>query len=94
MKKRDYSLVRDGKYRRKAIMQRAWAEMKWNSHLKWFSFSKALKNAWAAAREAMEEYQDSIKPQEPVFHKKEGNVLKAFFAGNHADYVNRDSSWR
>lgn len=93
MKKRDYSLVRDGKYNMKAIMQRAWAEMKWNSHLKWFSFSRALKNAWAAAREAMEEYQDSIKPQEPVQHK-EGNILKAFFVGGHPDFTNYDSSWR
>ena len=93
MKKRDYSLVRDGKYNMRAIMQRSWAEMKWNSHLKWFSFSRALKNAWAAAREAMEEYQDSIKPQEPVHHK-EGNVLKSFFLFGHSENVNYDSSWR
>lgn len=93
MKKRDYSLVLDGRYNMKAIMQRAWAEMKWNSHLKWFSFSVALKNAWTAAHLAMEEYLDSMEPKDSV-QPKQGNVLKAFFIGGHPEYTNYDSSWK
>jgi hypothetical protein len=54
-KKRDYRLIVDGKYNLKAIMQRAYAEMKWNGHyLK--TFSNALKEAWIAAHIAMDEY--------------------------------------
>jgi len=46
MKARDYRLVVDGKYNRRAIMQRAWAYMKKNKAFKWYSFAKALKDAW------------------------------------------------
>jgi len=49
MKARDYRLVVDGKYNRRAIMQRAWAYMKKNKAFKWYSFAKALKDAWVDA---------------------------------------------
>ena len=54
-KKRDYRLIVDGKYNLKAVMQRAYAEMKWNGHyLK--TFSNALKEAWIAAVIAIDEH--------------------------------------
>lgn len=93
MKKRDYSLVKDGKYNMRSIMQKAWAEMKWNSHLKWFTFSRALKNAWSAAYSAMDEYLDSEKPKEPA-RSKQGNILKEFFLSAHPENIQYDSSWR
>ncbi|MDD3038877.1 hypothetical protein [Bacteroides sp.] len=62
-KKRDYRLIVDSKYNLKAIMQRAYAEMKWNGHyLK--TFSNALKEAWSAARIAMDEYKEEIRFRE------------------------------
>lgn len=62
-KKRDYRLIVDGKYNLRSIMQRAYAEMKWNGHyLK--TFSNALKAAWTAAHLAMDEYNAEVKFRE------------------------------
>lgn len=61
------------------------------------SLSEVLKQAWFLAKRQQKEYRDieeEKKSFKPVFNVSKGNVLKAFFAGNHADYVNRDSSWR
>ena len=51
MKKRDYELVKNGKYNRRAIMQRAYVYMR-NYN---YSLSSALKTAWCDAhfRQAM-----------------------------------------
>ena len=60
------------------------------------SLSEALKKAWFLAKRQQKEYtevEEHKKSFKPVFNANNGNVLKAFFAGNHADYVNRDSSW-
>ena len=61
------------------------------------SLSEALKKTWFLAKRQQKEYreiEEEKKSFNPVFNASKGNVLKAFFAGNHADYVNRDSSWR
>ena len=65
-RKRDYRLVVDGKYNRKAIMQRAWAFMK---VYKGYTLKSALRQAWIDAILAMEDYNYSqnIKPHLPKF---------------------------
>lgn len=93
MKKRDYELVKNGKYNMRAIMQRAWAYVRNLTCSQYRNdFKGALKAAWVDARVAMKEYENSMI-ETPV-RTGNGNVLKAFFAGNHPDYVNRDSYWR
>lgn len=90
--KRDYELVKEGKYNRRAIMQRAWAYMKQNKPLKWYSFAMALKEAWTDASLKMDEYKASLVETEPI--KKNGNVLRDFFIGSHPENRYYDSSWR
>jgi hypothetical protein len=90
--KRDYELVKNGKYNMRAIMQRAWAYMKQNKSLKWYSFAMALKSAWADAILKMDEYKSSLVKSEPI--QKNGNVLRNLFLGNHPEYKYYDSSWR
>lgn len=61
------------------------------------SLGEALKKAWFLAKRQQKEYreiEEDKKSFKPVFNVNNGNVLKSFFAGNHADYINRDSSWR
>ena len=85
MKDRDYSLIKDGKYNMKAIMQRAWVDVRNYG----YSLKSALRISWADSRLAMDEYVESLKPK--AIEPKQGNVLKAFFADK---YTNYDSSWR
>ena len=85
MKDRDYSLIKDGKYNMKAIMQRAWVYVRNYG----YSLKSALRISWADSRLAMDEYVESLKPK--AIESKQGNVLKAFFANKYANY---DSSWR
>lgn len=85
MKDRDYSLIKDGKYNMKAIMQRAWIYVRNYG----YSLKSALRISWADSRLAMDEYVESLKPK--AIESKQGNVLKAFFADKYANY---DSSWR
>lgn len=85
MRDRDYSLVKDGKYNMKAIMQRAWIYVRKYG----YSLKSALRTSWVDARLAMDEYLESLKPK--AIELKQENVLKAFFADK---YVNYDSSWR
>lgn len=85
MKDRDYSLIKDGKYNMKAIMQRAWVYVRNYG----YSLKSALRISWADSRLAMDEYVESLKPK--AIESKQGNVLKAFFADKYANY---DSSWR
>ena len=85
MKDRDYSLIKDGKYNMKAIMQRAWVYVRNYG----YSLKSALRISWEDSRLAMDEYVESLKPK--AIEPKQGNVLKAFFADKYANY---DSSWR
>ena len=57
MKKRDYELIRDGKFNMRAIMQRAWAYVKVDR----ISFKVALKNAWADAKIKMDDAKREIR---------------------------------
>ena len=74
-RKRDYRLVVDGKYNRKAIMQRAWAFMK---VYKGYTLKSALRQAWIDAILAMEDYNYSqnIKPRLP----KSELTMKSLYA--------------
>ena len=77
MKARDYKLVVDGKYNRRAIMQRAWAYMKQNTSFKWYSFAKALKDAWVDASLKMDEYKAQISPVYIDYPKPANNFRQA-----------------
>ena len=58
------------------------------------SLSEALKQAWFLAKRQQKEYrevEEEKKSHKPEFPKREGNVLKAFFADK---YTNYDSSWK
>lgn len=85
MKDRDYSLIKDGKYNMKAIMQRAWVYVRNYG----YSLKSALRTSWVDARLKMDKYVESLNPS--TIKPKQGNVLKAFFADK---YTNYDSSWR
>lgn len=93
--KRDYELVKNGKYNMRAIMQRAWAYVN-NFACTMYrnDFKGALKAAWADARLAMFDYKASLVKAEPEALKKKGNVLRDLFLGNHPDNRYYDSSWR
>ena len=82
-RKRDYRLVVDGKYNRKAIMQRAWAFMK---VYKGYTLKSALRQAWIDAILAMEDYNYSqnIKPRLP----KSGLTMKSLYANPTGDMAN------
>lgn len=82
-RKRDYRLVVDGKYNRKAIMQRAWAFMK---VYKGYTLKSALRQAWIDAILAMEDYKYSqnIKPRLP----KSGLTMKSLYANPTGDMAN------
>lgn len=51
MKKRDYNLIKEGKFNRVAIMQQAWAYVRHYG----YSLKYALSEAWQAAKEKMRE---------------------------------------
>lgn len=87
-------LVVDGKYNLKAIMQRAWS-YKNNPFCTMYrnDFKGALKAAWVDAHLAMDEYRASANRQ-PEALKKQGNVLRELFIGNHPENRYYDSSWR
>lgn len=94
MKTRDYNLIVDGKYNRRAIMQRAYAYMKRNLSLKWYTFKMALKEAWVDAHLKMDDYKASLVREQPEALKKQGNVLRNLFLGAHPENRYYDSSWR
>jgi len=86
-------LTETGKFNNSEIMKHAHILKAYRR----ISLSEALKQAWFLAKRQQREYreiEEEKKSYKPEFPKKEGNVLKAFFTGNHADYINRDSSWR
>lgn len=78
MKARDYRLVINGKYNRRAIMQKAWAYMKQNKAFKWYSFAKALKDAWTDASLKMDEYKAQVNPIYTDYPKPANNFRQAF----------------
>lgn len=68
-KKRDYSLIVDGKYNFRAIIQRAWVYVRNYG----YSFKSALKTAWIDAHLKMDEYKAEIRFRESttsIFPKK------------------------
>lgn len=91
--KKNYELVKNGKYNMRAIMQRAWAyknDIFCTAYRN--DFKGALKAAWVDARIAMDEYKASLVKVETI--KKSGNVLRDLFLGNHPENRYYDSSWR
>ena len=81
-------LTENGKFNNSEIMKHAHILKAYRR----ISLSEALKQAWFLAKRQQREYrkvEEDKKNYKPMF-----NVLKSFFAGGHADYVNRDSSWR
>lgn len=56
MKKRDYELVKDGKFNMRAIMQRAWIYVRNYG----YSLKAALKSAWIDARVKFEDMNKAI----------------------------------
>ena len=93
MKARDYRLVVDGKYNRRAIMQRAWAYMKKNKAFKWYSFAKALKDAWVDASLKMDDYKAQTSPVYSDYPKHANNFRQALIDLN-PSLKCYDSSWR
>lgn len=86
-------LTENGKFNNSEIMKHAHILKAYRC----ISLSEALKQAWFLAKRQQREYrevEEDKKSFKPVFNANNGNVLKSFFAGGHADYVNRDSSWR
>lgn len=91
--KRDYELVKNGRYNMRAIMQRAWAYVHNFACVQYRNdFKGALKAAWVDARLVMDEYKASLVKAEPI--EKYGNMLHDFFLGSHPENRYYDSSWR
>ena len=83
-------LTKTGKFNNSEIMKHAHILKAYRR----ISLSEALKQAWFLAKRQQKEYrraEEDKKSYKPNFPKKEGNVLKAFFADK---YTNYDSSWR
>lgn len=93
MKARDYRLVVNGTYNRRAIMQRAWAYMKQNKAFKWYSFAKALKDAWVDASLKMGEYKAQTSPVYTDYPKPANDFRQALIDLN-PSLKCYDSSWR
>lgn len=88
-----FSFLKNGKFNNSEIMKHAHILKAYRR----ISLSEALKQAWFLAKRQQKEYreiEEEKKSFKPAFNASKGNVLKTFFTGNHADYVNRDSSWR
>lgn len=86
-------LTENGKFNNSEIMKHAHILKAYRR----ISLGEALKKAWFLAKRQQKEYREIEEDKrsfKPVFNVNNGNVLKSFFAGNHADYINRDSSWR
>ncbi|UVX35882.1 MAG: hypothetical protein [Bacteriophage sp.] len=86
-------LTENGKFNNSEIMKHAHILKAYRR----ISLGEALKQAWFLAKRQQREYrkvEEDKKNYKPMFNASKGNVLKSFFAGGHADYVNRDSSWR
>lgn len=83
-------LTKNGKFNNSEIMKHAHILKTYRR----ISLSEALKQAWLLAKSQQKEYreiEEEKKSHKPEFPKREGNVLKAFFAEK---YTNYDSSWR
>ena len=71
MKKRDYKLMVEGKFNRRAIMQLAWVYMNRNRNIVWYSLKDALKDAWSDAKE----YQHKIEAEKSFQASIEAGTL-------------------
>lgn len=84
--KRDYSLVKDGKYNMVAIMQQAWRYAKYHG----WSLKFALSETWYKANEAMQEHKwelANIEAQKRLQEKQsETSTEQISTADNSADY--------
>lgn len=87
--KRDYELVKAGKYNRSAIMQRAYVYVR-NYN---YSLSSALKTAWADAHLKMDEYKAQVAPMYQDYPKPANNFRQAMIDLN-PTLRSYDSSWR
>lgn len=90
---RDYRLVVDGTYNRRAIMQMAWAYMRQNRSLKWYSLEHALKESWADASMKMDEYK-ALTSRVHTDRPKPANNLGQALMGLNSELRYYDSSWR
>lgn len=63
--KRDYNLVVDGKFNRRAIMQRAYVYVR---NYK-YTLSGAMKMAWCDAHLKMDEFKAQVEPSYPDYPK-------------------------
>ena len=89
--RRDYELVKNGKYNMTAIMQKAWA-YKNNPFCTQYrnDFKGALGEAWADARLAMDEFKALQKENRPSALVRRDLKSLLYRPG----YENFDSSWR
>lgn len=81
---RDYRLIVDGKYNRRAIMQRAYAYI--INYPKIYTFKQALKEAWSDARfkkkeeERFKDYKPSFNPNVRMIDLYWSRDMKAGYA--------------
>jgi hypothetical protein len=87
--KRDYELVKNGKYNRRAIMQRAYVYVcNYN-----YSLSGALKMAWCDAHLKMDEFKAQVTPMYQDYPKPANNFRQTLVDLN-PTFRYYDSSWR
>ena len=93
MKERDYILVIDGKFNRKAIMQRAWCIVKNDKRVGLrTSFATALRQAWNDAHVKMDLHLIEKRQDEERIEPKQVNIVREFLY--RPEYRYYDSTWR
>ena len=93
MKERDYRLVIDGKFNRKAIMRRAWSIVRCDKRVGIkTTFASALRQAWNDARVKMDLYLIEKKQDEERVEPKQVNIVREFLY--RPEYRYYDSTWR
>ena len=88
MEKRDYRLVTDGKYNRKAIIQRAWIYVR-NYN---YSLNFAMRMSWADAQIKKDEYHNELQIKEkglflPIKNLSLGDIAAGFMPVWRIDHV-------
>ena len=74
-------------------MQRAWAYMRRDRNLKWYSLEHALKESWADANLKMDEYKTRVNPVHIDYPKSANNLGQALI-GLNPELRCYDSSWK
>ena len=93
MESRDYRLIVDVKYNRKAIMQRAWCIVRNDRRVGVrTSFASALRQAWNDAHVKMDVCLIEKRQDEAKVEMKQVNVLRDFLM--RPEYRYYDSAWR